>query len=218
MFQGRFKSILVEADSYFAELTRYIHLNPVRAKVVGRPEEYRWSSCQAYLRCKSDRLVDMDRIKQSLSMDLKQYPKFLQDINASPDPLKNVYAGLILGGAKFIKDNLNQLQSDVESKDFAHKRAIKNIINPQAIIKAVSDYFKISSDDLFSSKKRPLTPRQAALYFIRRKTGLTNAQIGALFKMKPSAVSMSALGFEKKAEKDSRLKSIRDEIDCRFEV
>ena len=68
------------------------------------------------------------------------------------------------------------------------------------------------------SKKRPLTARQAAIYFIRRKTGLTNAQIGSLFRMKPSAISMVALGFEKKIEEDGKLRLIRDKISCRFEV
>jgi REP element-mobilizing transposase RayT len=41
LFQGRYKAILVEADEYAGELSRYIHLNPVRAGVVRRPEEYR---------------------------------------------------------------------------------------------------------------------------------------------------------------------------------
>ena len=60
------------------------------------------------------------------------------------------------------------------------------------------------------SKKRPLTARQAAIYFIRRKTGLTNAQIGSLFRMKPSAISMVALGFEKKIEEDVGPQTLRE--------
>jgi REP element-mobilizing transposase RayT len=49
LFQGRFKSILVEAETYAWELSRYIHLNPVRAGIVRQPEEYPWSSCREYL-------------------------------------------------------------------------------------------------------------------------------------------------------------------------
>ena len=49
VFQGRFKALLVEKEAYLLELTRYIHLNPVRAKVIEKPEEYRWSSLSAYL-------------------------------------------------------------------------------------------------------------------------------------------------------------------------
>ena len=40
LFQGRFKAILVEADEYAAELSRYIHLNPVRAGIATKPEDY----------------------------------------------------------------------------------------------------------------------------------------------------------------------------------
>ncbi len=49
LFQGRFKSQLVEEDAYCLELSRYIHLNPVRARAVTAPEQYRWSSYRAYV-------------------------------------------------------------------------------------------------------------------------------------------------------------------------
>jgi putative transposase len=44
LFQGRFKAFLVEKESYFAEVLRYVVLNPVRAGMVMRPEDYSWSS------------------------------------------------------------------------------------------------------------------------------------------------------------------------------
>ena len=49
LFQGRYKAVLVDGDSYLLELVRYIHLNPVRAGMVSNPEEYPWSSHRAYL-------------------------------------------------------------------------------------------------------------------------------------------------------------------------
>jgi hypothetical protein len=49
LFQGRYKAILVEFDEYAMELTRYIHLNPVRAGMVALPEEYIWSSYRSYI-------------------------------------------------------------------------------------------------------------------------------------------------------------------------
>jgi len=49
LFQGRYKAILVDRDSYLLELVRYIHLNPVRATLVAEPEAYRWSGHRAYL-------------------------------------------------------------------------------------------------------------------------------------------------------------------------
>lgn len=47
--QGRYKAILIEADEYAKELSRYIHLNPVRAGAIKRPEDYIWSSYQNYI-------------------------------------------------------------------------------------------------------------------------------------------------------------------------
>ena len=49
LFQGRYKAVLVDADSYLEELIRYIHLNPVRAGIVKEPEDYPWSGHRAYL-------------------------------------------------------------------------------------------------------------------------------------------------------------------------
>jgi putative transposase len=49
LFQGRYKAVLVDGDSYLLELVRYLHLNPVRAGMVNEPLEYRWSGHRAYL-------------------------------------------------------------------------------------------------------------------------------------------------------------------------
>ncbi|MCK5509237.1 MAG: hypothetical protein KAI50_12055 [Desulfobacterales bacterium] len=49
LFQGRFKSILVDADEYLKHLSRYIHLNPVHAKIVETSAEYSWSSYSSFI-------------------------------------------------------------------------------------------------------------------------------------------------------------------------
>ena len=49
LFQGRFKAILIDESKYFNRLLRYIHLNPVRANIVQTPEDFFWSSHNAYL-------------------------------------------------------------------------------------------------------------------------------------------------------------------------
>lgn len=218
LFQGRFKSILVEQDAYFAELTRYIHLNPVRAKMVTNPAEYRWSSYNAYIYSKDDSFIDMGRVKQFLSMELEQYRGFVEGAKDCPDPLKNVYAGFILGGVSFIKDKLTQLKDEVESKDFAHKRAVKNITEPKEVINAVAVCFKLDPEQICKSNKRPMTAKKAALYLLRRKTGLTNAQIGELFGMKLAAVSKAALSFERQMIEDKSLKKMIEQISSKVEV
>ena len=50
LFQGRFKAILVDRDTYLLEVCRYVDLNPVRARMVKKPEAWRWSSYRAHMR------------------------------------------------------------------------------------------------------------------------------------------------------------------------
>jgi len=47
LFQGRYKALLIDAETYLLELVRYIHLNPVRAGIVHKPDEYPWSGHRA---------------------------------------------------------------------------------------------------------------------------------------------------------------------------
>lgn len=219
VFQGRFKSILVEADSYFSKRTRYIHLNPVRAKIVDSPEKYPWSSYNAYIAKGPGDFIDKNRVKELMAMDICEYREFvLGGIRNPSNPFKNVDAGFMLGGVNFIRDKLNLLQREVETKDFAYKRAVRNIIAPQKIIDTVAGYFKLEPQYLLKSYKRPMTAKKIALYLLRRKTGLTNAQIGELFNMKFSAVSKAALTFEKEMAADKSLVKAVDWVSSKFEV
>jgi REP element-mobilizing transposase RayT len=49
LFQGRLKAILVDRDAYLLEVCRYVDLNPVRARMVRKPESWAWSSYRAQL-------------------------------------------------------------------------------------------------------------------------------------------------------------------------
>lgn len=49
LFQGRFKAVLVDRDSYLVALCRYVERNPVAAGLVQRPADWAWSSCRAHL-------------------------------------------------------------------------------------------------------------------------------------------------------------------------
>ena len=219
LFQGRFKSILIEADSYFAELTRYIHLNPVKARLVDSAEEYPWSSYKIYLSKGSSDLINKEKGQELLAMDSSAYRQFIQGgIKNQKDPFRKVYAGCILGGTAFIKDKLKQLQTEVESKDFAYKRAVKNTIGPQEIITVVADYFKLDPEQMRKGRSRPMTAKRTAIYLLRRKTGLTNAQIGELFDMKPAAISKAAINFELKMKKDIGLMKAVERISSKVEV
>ena len=58
LFEGRYKAIVCDKDTYLLELVRYIHLNPVRARVVKAPEDYVWSGHLGYLGKGEEDLID----------------------------------------------------------------------------------------------------------------------------------------------------------------
>ena len=62
LFQGRYKAMLCDKDSYLSELVRYIHLNPVRAAIAKDPREYLWSSHRAYLGVDNYPFLDTDLV------------------------------------------------------------------------------------------------------------------------------------------------------------
>ena len=67
LFQGRFKAVLVDVDSYFLELSRYLHLNPVRARMVTKPEDYPYSSYRSYIFKKKEDIVHRDLLLGMIS-------------------------------------------------------------------------------------------------------------------------------------------------------
>lgn len=81
LFQGRFKSVLVDEQSYLLELVRYVHLNPVRAKLVKRPEEWRWSGHLAYLGRRKEPFRETEWVLGSLggkpAVARRRYAKFV---------------------------------------------------------------------------------------------------------------------------------------------
>ncbi len=49
VFQDRFKSQVIDSDEYLLQVIRYVHNNPIKAKIAGKPEDYRWSSYGQYI-------------------------------------------------------------------------------------------------------------------------------------------------------------------------
>lgn len=83
LFQGRYKAILCERDSYLLELIRYLHLNPVRSKMVRYPEQYRWSSHRAYLDGDGKGWIAVEEVLPQWGRSRKQavatYRRFVRD-------------------------------------------------------------------------------------------------------------------------------------------
>ncbi|OGD56514.1 hypothetical protein A2V71_02455 [Candidatus Berkelbacteria bacterium RBG_13_40_8] len=78
LWEGRFKSVLVESDEQLLHLTRYIHLNPVTAKLINKPQNWRYSSYSEYLGEVTDNstICQFDNL---LEIKSKSYSKFVND-------------------------------------------------------------------------------------------------------------------------------------------
>lgn len=72
LWQGRFKSCLVQSERYLLNVMRYIELNPVRAAVVQRPEDHRWSSVHTHLGHAYDPLISPHPVYLALGGDLAE--------------------------------------------------------------------------------------------------------------------------------------------------
>jgi REP element-mobilizing transposase RayT len=112
LFQGRYKALLVDADSYLLELVQYIHLNPVRAGMVKFPEEYPWSSHLAYLGEKKLPWLTIDwvlsRFSSSRSRGVNEYRRFVHSEIAGGHR-EEFHRGTkgerrVLGGENFVEE------------------------------------------------------------------------------------------------------------------
>jgi len=116
LFERRYHAVLVDADEYLLELLRYIHLNPVRAKMVDDPANYPWSSHHAYLGTRIEHWVTTDFALRMFHPDrvvaIDSYRHFIdREIGReSTSPLldRNAHDTRVLGGDDFLGKLLNQ--------------------------------------------------------------------------------------------------------------
>jgi putative transposase len=62
LWQGRYKSNIIDTDSYLLQCGKYLELNPVRAGIVGLPEEYFFSSYKSYTEGVQDKLITLNPV------------------------------------------------------------------------------------------------------------------------------------------------------------
>ena len=118
LFQGRYQAILVDKDNYLLELSRYVVLNPVRAKIVKDPGDWEWSAYQATTGHKGIPCLTTDWILSQFSKEQKkasrEYQAFVLSGIKAESPLKAIKGQLFLGQDNFI-DKINHLMSVKEN-------------------------------------------------------------------------------------------------------
>ena len=201
LFQGRYKAIVIEADEYVQELSRYIHLNPVRANMVGKPEEYRWSSYLDYIGARKrpewlETLFILDYFGKGEDR-FRKYRGFVEELLGSEyeSPLDSVVASTILGSESFVCE-LTEKHIDGKQKDreLPAARKLVNKPTPEAILAAAKD---------ISGSSR--TAKNASIYLCHKYSGAGLKEIGEKFGIKESAVSQASRRFAQVLERDTEL-------------
>jgi putative transposase len=141
LFQGRYKTILIDHASYLLELSRYIHLNPVKAGMTEKPEDYAFSSYASYIFPDKEDIVSRDLIWNMTSRENAPilYKAFVEEaINADENPFKDLYGGMILGKKQFIKEALSMLTTDLLRKDdTSSRRSLKTSLSLEEITQVI---------------------------------------------------------------------------------
>ncbi len=122
LFQGRYKAILCDRDSYLLSLVKYIHCNPVRAKMVKELQEYKWSSHECYANKESKNgIVDTDRVLKMFSEDKATsrtlYREFMGDgIEIKRDDVYKTIDQRVLGSEHFLDRVMEKYDGEIEKE------------------------------------------------------------------------------------------------------
>lgn len=190
LFQGRFKALLVDADSYLLELVRYIHLNPVRAKLVAAPADYRWSSHLAYLGKVHKEWLTTDwglsQFASSTGTARQSYEAFVQTglhEGHREEFHRERLEGAILGADHFV-EKIMASQTTPPTK----------FVSLDAIMQSVANTWQVSPEALqTSSRARTLTEaRSSAAYLVAEFSKDTLSSLGRLLNRDVSTLSTGA--------------------------
>lgn len=216
LFQGRYKAILVEKDSYAKELSRYIHLNPVRAGMVKTPGAYPWSSYNTYTgKNDAHEWLQCDFILtyfgKNATTAQRRYGEFVQALVGQKyeNPLTAANAKLVLGSAEFIQHIKNSHIGDgTGSRDLPALRQIHEGIDIETILDLVVE----------ALENLPAQSRNASIYLCRKHTGEKLRIIGKKFGISDAAVSQVCKRFRVRIESDRSLGRAISELENRIRL
>jgi len=215
LFRGRFKAILVEADSYLLELLRYIHRNPLEAGLVDNLQKYIWSSHKGYL-SKAKRWdwlykrFPLSLFSKDHAESIRFYKQFVTQ--KVPDEINRILGGgklpPVLGTKKFLDKIKELFFSDKSHEEVPEAKLLAS--DPDRILDAVVNLYEITIDDLYRSRRGYFNePRNVAIYLMRRLRSETLKAAGEVVGItKNSTVSsiIDRVKYEMSRDKGVRLR------------
>jgi REP element-mobilizing transposase RayT len=225
LFQGRFKSILVDADVYLKELSRYIHLNPIRAGAVKQPALYSWSSYPAFIgKAKAPEWLEMDGLLSLFGKTRKEafqaYRSFVEGVvpAAIENPAKDVVGGCILGGDDFVswvKDTY--LAKRADEVEIPQLKKVRPRPTPDEVVSAVCREYGCDAEWIVEKGRKKNSARDMAIYLARELTGASGAQLGRYFgDITGAAITVRYNRVVKEVSRNEPLKGRADQIKRRI--
>ncbi len=190
LFQGRYKAILVEADEYAKTLSRYLHLNPVAARIVERPGEYEWSSYNDYVGEREApqwlaRGLVLAGFGVAGSRRQGAYRDFVEGSlgHDLPNPLEQVVGSTLLGSEGFVAWAVEHFVKDrARERDVPAVRELVGRPTTEAIREAATKQW---GND-------PRRARQLSMYLCHRYGGQKLCEIAVVFGVGQSAVTQAS--------------------------
>ncbi|MFH1116082.1 MAG: transposase [Pseudomonadota bacterium] len=213
LFRGRYKAIVVDADTYLLGLVRYIHRNPVRAGLVERVDRYPWSSDRAYRSGSRqggwlDKSFVLSMLGEEGGSHARAYRQFMSEQDS--EELASLFAreriAPILGSKEFI-DGLKAKVSNLrDHPEIPESKMLSTGID--SIKKAVCAAYKIDGRDLLTSRRGTTNEaRNVAVYLCRRLSGETSARVALEFRLSTyGSVSSLVSRLKKTLTRDVRLR------------
>jgi REP element-mobilizing transposase RayT len=209
LFQGRYKAVVVENEGHYREISRYIHLNPVRAGMVARPEEWPWSSYPGYHRGRSALpwvtysdvldLYDTDEMKAR-----RAYRQFVAaglkgDLDS---PMRQAVHGLILGSDRFVARIARMLEDRPDDPGVPLLAQLRDRPSIERIAQATARCCGVDPEAWSAGHRSDSMARALAAYFARRRHGYSATRVApALGYAGPSSVSQAIRRVESQADR-----------------
>jgi len=212
LLQGRYKSILCDRDAYLLNLVKYVHCNPVRAGMVKRPEEYRWSSHRAYLGLSKDGLVDTELVLGMFSKRLKRARRLYREYMGEQEkiPKEQFYRTVdqrILGDEEFVE----RLRQRVDDGIAAGRR--KHDVSLDEIGRGIKEILGIGPDELRGrSKQTGVMEGRRFFSLAAREYGYKGKEIAAFLAKDPASVTGYLKRGQDLRDKKERLDLLLDAV------
>lgn len=200
IFQGRYKSTLIDVGPYLQIAIIYVLLNPVRAGLVKDPFEYRWSSIDEYFGSDKDCIVDR-RFAEDIFQNISVFEELLTEWSGKELPVRKTRFGSIIGGEGFGEGAIKRFDRRKEKKESRRKRKEDYVFKPlDMVIEEFQEDKGIRLGEIDTNTVKGKRLRGELLALLKDEAGLTYNQIIAYPLFQP--LKYSSLGHLYKRAKE----------------